>query len=105
MGRGKYKFIDEYKFIEVPENDWFRMTREQRKKHLDKVSKVQLDSEDAGCSQVTDSSLIISAEQFHSMGVKVPLPSVQGIWKKPMKSFSSQMTSFQLQVFPLEAKW
>ena len=69
MGRGKYQFVDEYSYLEVPEANWFRMTREQRKKHLDKVSKTQLDSDDTDCSQLTASSLNIT-------------PSIQGIWKK-----------------------
>lgn len=43
IGRGKYQFVDEYKFFEIKESVWFKMTREQRQKHLQKVATVQLD--------------------------------------------------------------
>ena len=42
IGRGKYQFMETYKCLEVKEADWFRMTREQRTKHMHKVSTIQL---------------------------------------------------------------
>ena len=41
VGRGKYQFV---KVLEVKEVDWFRMTKEQRKKHMHKVATAQLKS-------------------------------------------------------------
>ena len=33
--RGKYRFIPEYKYLEVPEDHWYKMTPQQQQKHLD----------------------------------------------------------------------
>ena len=44
IGRGKYQFCDEYKYSEIPESKWFRMSRQQRQKHFEKISKVKLDN-------------------------------------------------------------
>ena len=35
---GKYEFEDDYRHLEVPEAKWFRMTPQQRKRHLQKVA-------------------------------------------------------------------
>lgn len=84
LGRGKYEFTEEYKYLQIPEANWFLMTREQRLKHLEKVAKVQL--KNSGDSTEYDreagTSLSVSAEQLHSMGLRIPLASIQGIWKK-----------------------
>lgn len=85
IGRGKYKFRKEFHFLEIPEGDWFRMSKAQRENHMKKVQRVCLN---AGTSQVMDEIISISnsqfpvtPEEFHS-GLKIPLQSIQGIWKK-----------------------
>lgn len=74
----------EYKFLEVPDTEWFRMTKQQREKHIQKVANVKLkyegNVEEADLSRST--SLSISAEEFHSGDLKIPLNSIQGIWRK-----------------------
>ena len=35
MQRGKYRFTPEYKYLEVPEDHWYKMTPQQQQKHLD----------------------------------------------------------------------
>ena len=39
---GKYQFVEEHKFLEKKEVDWFKMTKEQRQKHMQKVATTQL---------------------------------------------------------------
>ena len=92
IGRGKYKFVKEYKCLEISETDWFRMSREQRKKHMHKVSTVQFaftsgipgDIEQRSSnseSMSTSAQLSVRPEDFHS-GLKILLAAIQGIWKK-----------------------
>ena len=85
VGRGKYQFVEEYQFLEVKEVDWFRMTKEQRKKHMHKVATAQLKSgvvlsEQASCS-LSSVQMSVSAEEFQE-GLKIPLPAVKAIWRK-----------------------
>ena len=87
VGRGKYEFLGEYKHLEIKEAVWFKMTREQRKKHMQKVASVKpcFTSDDEQLSSANTSStavkLCVRPEEFHT-GLKIPLPAVQGIWKK-----------------------
>jgi len=37
LQRGKYQFKSEHKYLEVPEEKWYKMNPQQRKKHLDRV--------------------------------------------------------------------
>ena len=84
IGRDKYEFQQEYIFLEVREADWFRMTKQQREKHVQKIANVKLKcgSMDAEFDSTEPSSLSVTADQFHSGDLKVPLASVKGIWKK-----------------------
>ncbi len=90
IGRGKYQFRKEFSFLEVSEADWFRMSREQREKHLKKVAQVTLPFTDAslgGHSSVGQIQLPVCAKEFHS-GLKIPLASVEGVWKKASELLS-----------------
>ncbi len=40
MRRGKYKLRPQYRHLEVSESKWFKMTREQRARHLKKVNDI-----------------------------------------------------------------
>ena len=90
IGRGKYQFVEEYKFLEVKEANWFKMTREQREKHMQKVTTVQVaftgeipgDKEQLSSSTLSAGvQLSVRPEEFHT-GLKIPLAAIQGIWKK-----------------------
>ena len=38
-------FKDEYKHLEICETDWFRMTKQQREKHIQKIANAKLKCE------------------------------------------------------------
>ena len=38
IGRGKYEFTKEYKYLEISEDKWFKMTTQQRERHIQKVN-------------------------------------------------------------------
>ena len=40
--RGKLEFKEEYRFLEVDESKWFQMTKQQREKHMKKISNTSL---------------------------------------------------------------
>ena len=81
--RGKYEFKEEYRFLEVDESKWFQMTKQQREKHMKKVADTSLKGYELDvCTESKPSSLSITAEECHSGDHKVPLASIQGIWKK-----------------------
>ena len=88
VGRGKYEFLEKYKYLEIKEAVWFKMTREQRKAHILKVASVNLCFDPGGDKQLSLTSassaadkLCIRPEEFHD-GLKIPLQAVLGIWKK-----------------------
>lgn len=89
IGRGKYRFHEEYCHLEVKESEWFKMNRDQRERHMKKVASTHLSTRSDKSLHVgapeplvgSASQLSVSAEHFHS-GLKVPLEAVQGIWNK-----------------------
>ena len=82
IGRGKYKFRKEFLYLEIAEDDWFRMSREQRERHLKKVAQTNLCVREETHNE--SAQLPISPEEFHP-GLKIPLSSIQGIWKKAVE--------------------
>ena len=81
--RGKYEFKEEYKFLEVGEAKCFQMTKQQRETHMKKVTTTSLKGYELNdCAESKPSSLSITAEECHSGDHKVPLASIQGVWKK-----------------------
>lgn len=52
IGRGKYKFQKQFSHLEVAEDNWFRMSREQREKHLKKVAQTSLRLSEEACNQL-----------------------------------------------------
>ena len=83
IGRGKYQIREEYNFLKMKEEDWFRMSREQREKHLHRFSQVKLvaDATHLGVDVMLPVQLSVTAEEFHT-GLQVPLDVVQNVWKK-----------------------
>jgi len=54
IGRGKYKFHPDYTHLKIKESGWFKMTRDQREKHIKKVASTRL-------STGSDKSLRVSS--------------------------------------------
>ncbi len=91
IGRGKLRFKEEYRHLQVPETKWFTMKPEQRQAHLKKVATTPvtstsdgLTSAGIGSSQtkvVSPLSLSIDVQSV-SEAVTIPLPCLQGVWKK-----------------------
>ena len=86
--RGKYRFRTSYKFLEIEESKWFKMTAQQRTKHLSKVHSLSVTDEEVSTQElapmmpsVNPSSLSIDA-QAALKNVNVPLTSLEAIWKK-----------------------
>ena len=48
IGRGKFRFKEEYKHLQVSENQWFRMKPEQRQAHLRKVATASVSTSTSG---------------------------------------------------------
>ena len=42
IGRGKYRFRREFQHLQIEEDLWFRMSRDQREKHLTKVAQTRI---------------------------------------------------------------
>ena len=105
IGRGKYEFVEEYKFLEIKEINWFKMTREQRKKHIQKVANVQIEftAETPGDSDPLGSltkQLGVNPEEFR-VGLKIPLSSIKGIWKR-QKNYSVFLMPLPLPLVMVE---
>lgn len=97
ISRGKYRFRSQYCNMEVPETKWFQMSREQRVKHLKKVSNLSVSdvrdtSEVTFCSDVSGPStsqaeevtvhLLLEKLKPISSHLTLPLDTIQGIARK-----------------------
>ena len=88
IGRGKYRFRREFQHFQVEEEVWFRMSRDQREKHLKKVAQAQISClESESVDLYKSKELSIDPQKFHS-GLSIPLPSVQAIWSKAAELIS-----------------
>jgi hypothetical protein len=87
IGRGKYRFRREFQHFQV-EEVWFRMSRDQREKHLKKVAHAQIKCLESDSADLHKSKeLSIDPQKFQS-GLNIPLPSVQAIWNKAAELIS-----------------
>ena len=93
INRGKYQLQADYRYLQVPESEWFTMTSQQRVKHINKVQSVSvIDVEESvdiqrpgnpSRSNPTHSSTKLSVDaNAAAEGMNVPLPSMEGIWRK-----------------------
>ena len=93
IGRGKYRFKDDYAALEICEAKWFKMSIQQRQSHLKKVATV-------GVVSNTQKTLISNLPVANALpldidvesvaaSVTVPLPCLQGVWKKATELISS----------------
>lgn len=75
IGRGKYRFRKEFKHLQCEEEVWFRMSREQREKHLKKVANATMSAYDELATTAHQpADLPLDPAKF----LNIPFPSVQG---------------------------
>ena len=80
IGRGKYRFRKEYKHLQRDEEVWFRMSRDQREKHLRKVANTTVSAHNELATAIHQpADLSVDPARFQN-GLNTLLPSVQGIW-------------------------
>lgn len=80
--RGKYRLKEVFSYLEVDESDWFKMTKEQRRVHLKKVSQVAVKlAVTANTPATAHHSLAMDVETV-SGSVAIPLPVLKGVWDK-----------------------
>ena len=81
LKRGKYEFEDDYRHLEVPEAKWFKMTAQQRKRHLQKVA-TTCPKELRPCSPTGSScSLSVPLGDVTAQITSIPAAALEGIWK------------------------
>ena len=84
ISRGKYAFQQEYKYLEIPESSLFRMSSEQRNRHLQKVASTRLgNSQGSLCgtsmsSVRADSDALCVGFDDIPRNLSVPLASLEG---------------------------
>ena len=87
IGRGKYRFRREFQYLQIEEEVWFRMSRDQREKHLKKVAHAQINCLENETAVAQSKELPVDPKKFQS-GLNIPLPSVQAIWNKAAELIS-----------------
>ena len=101
IGRNKYRFTEQYRFLEIPESKWFMMNTEQRRRHLSQVQSTQVAEASEGFSQfdasdpatteaisVTNPVLSVDLESA-SEQVNIPIKCLEGIWTKASELIST----------------
>ena len=97
--RGKYCFKSEYKYLEVPESQGYKMTSQQRKKCLDRIAHASVTglsdtpNIDSSPSLPTSEILVgaVLAVDVHEVAseVTIPLACIQGIWTEGTELWST----------------
>ena len=112
--RGKYKFKAEYKHLEIPESQWYKMTSQQRKKHLDRIFHTQsittssldppsIESSLPSSSPQLSSALSVDVQEFAS-NVTIPLACLQGIWTKATELLLNTGSTVSAPGHPTESR-
>ncbi len=95
--RGKYEFQLEYKHLEIPEAKWFRMSSEQRNRHLDKVASTRVVAAFANSQSVpcgTSASNDDAATYTDALSVQVgDLPSGLSVPFASLEVFGKKLLS------------
>lgn len=86
--RGKFLFQKEFHHLQIEEATWFRMSQDQREKHLKCVVNAQVMLPNDQTTSESTTELSVSSETFQS-GLKIPLQSVQAIWAKAAELLST----------------
>lgn len=108
VGRGKWRFRPQYKFLEISESVWFTMTAQQRQKHLSRVHSISLSevegTKDSCIPSVRrDITLSVDADTI-SRSCNLPIACVEGILNKALELMKKEMQLYQLQVIQKQ-KW
>ena len=110
INRGKYAFQQEYKYFEIPESRWFRMSSEQRNRHLQKVVSTRPGNLQGSLCGTSMSSVRADGDAL-CVGIgdlprnlSVPLASLEGIWIKAAELVSSSNSIVPAPGHPPEAK-
>ena len=91
IGRGKYRFRQKYRYLQIAESSWFKMSEKQREGHMKKVSATKVlpqseHSADEGSSATQSTSSLgrpVSVDvNVVAAKVSVHLDCLKGIWKK-----------------------
>ena len=101
----KHGLRDTYTYLEVSESDWFKMTNEQRRIHLKKVSQAAIKSAaTAGPSPVaSDLTLTVDVETV-SASVGIPVSVLKGVWDKAEELLLSTNSICDAPGYPADAK-
>ena len=81
--RGKFRFKEEYQYLEVEESEWFRMSTEERQRHLKKVHSTL-----PGKLNVVSSDITMPVDEAIEL-LNIPAPCLEGIWQKASMILSS----------------
>jgi hypothetical protein len=86
INRGKYKFREEYSFLQVEETKWFSMTVEQRKTQMKRVFSYTIDNtskskEEISFRTISHNSLSVSVEDGATL-TNLRITNLDGIWNK-----------------------
>ena len=112
LGRGKYRFKEQYSSLQIPQSQWFKMTEKQRLDHMEKVASTKVVvSSTAVSPQVTSPVTNFEANKRLSVdvntvaaSVSVPLECLKGIWQKAEELLNSQHGMSPAPGQPEEAK-
>ena len=92
IGRGKYRFKEQYSSLQIPEMQWFKMTEKQRSDHLKKVASTKV-AVRGPCSAVEPNVNIPQASKeickslsvdvsAIAANVSVPMECLKEVWQK-----------------------
>lgn len=86
IGRGKYRFREQYKFLEISESKWFQMSSQQRKEHLLKLQSVSVKP----LTSFSSSQMVVAHElpldvETAAAQLNIPISCLEGIWSKASK--------------------
>ena len=98
IGRGKYRFKEQYSSLQIPESQWFKMTEKQRSDHMKRVANTKvIVSSIAVDPSITSPVADLEASKHIPVdvntvaaSVSVPLECLKGIWQKAEELLNSQ---------------
>ena len=91
IGRGKYRYKEQYSFLQVSEVQWFKKNEKQRLDHIRKVSTAKvmehsisepLPAHDPATSAASRTPQMSVDVNTVAASVSVPLDCLKGIWQK-----------------------
>ena len=102
--RGKYRLKPAFSYLEVNESDWFKMTKEQRRVHLKKMSRAAVKSSIAANAPAATHCCLAMDVETVSGSVAIPVPVLKGMWDKAEELLLSSTSICAAPGYPAEAK-